>query len=123
LASISAYHCTAANYESTDWQSILFLYNKLIDTDPSPLVLLNRSVALAKVKGTEAGVTELEKLKSEPSLQSYHLFYTVYAEFYMELNRYPESASMLRKAIELTPLETEKSFLEQKLAYCENIFS
>ncbi len=121
LASISSYHCSAASFESTDWKSILFLYDKLIQADSSPVVLLNRTVALAKVKGTETALAELENLKNLQSLRSYHLLYSVFAEFYMELNRFGEAARMLRVAIELATLPAEKVFLSNKLSQCEKI--
>jgi RNA polymerase sigma-70 factor (ECF subfamily) len=122
MASISSYHCSAADFKSTDWESILFLYDKLIKTDQSPLVLLNRSVALAKVKGTEIAIAELERLKNLPSLHSYHLFYSVLAEFYMEIGKFQEAAEMLREAVALTPLAPEKAFLKRKLTESEKMF-
>jgi RNA polymerase sigma factor (sigma-70 family) len=123
LASISSYHCSAANYESTDWKSILFLYDKLIRVDHSQVVLLNRAVVLAKVEGIENAIEELKRLKSTPSLKSYHLYYSVCADFYMENDRYEEAIAMLLKAIELTPVNAEKMFLQRKLDHCkEKIF-
>lgn len=123
LASISFYHCTASRFEDTDWKSILFLYNKLMQVDASPVVMLNRAVALAKVEGPEAAITELGKLNRQTTLISYHLLYSVQAEFYMELGRYCEAAEMLKTAIECTPLPAEKGFLQRKLEQCEKIFS
>jgi predicted RNA polymerase sigma factor len=75
LAAISAYHCSAPDFESTDWESILLLYDKLIMIDHSPLVLLNRSVAVSKVSGPEKALLELEKIKDNPALQKYQPFY------------------------------------------------
>ncbi|HMH32018.1 MAG TPA: sigma-70 family RNA polymerase sigma factor [Puia sp.] len=121
LASISSYHCSAASFETTDWKSILFLYDKLMQSDPSPVVLLNRSIALAKVEGTETALAELENLKNVQALRSYHLLYSVLAEFYVELSRFGEAASMLREAIRLAPLPAEKVFLSNKLTQCEKI--
>jgi RNA polymerase sigma factor (sigma-70 family) len=123
LASISSYHCSAPDFYSTDWKSILFLYDKLIQVDNSPVILLNRAIVLAKVCGTEKALAEMEKLKDMPSLRSYQLFYSVRAEFYMEKDQYQEAITMLQKAIELTPINAEKSFLKKKLAHCaEKIF-
>jgi RNA polymerase sigma factor (sigma-70 family) len=119
LASISSYHCSAASFQSTDWESILFLYDKLVQADPSPVVIMNRAVALAKVKGSETAIAELERLNKIPSLQSYHLYYSAIAELYMDLNRFQEAAAMLRRAIELAPVPTEKIFLRRKLSACE----
>ncbi|MDB5145327.1 MAG: sigma-70 family polymerase sigma factor [Mucilaginibacter sp.] len=119
LALISSCHCSAANYSSTDWKSILSLYDKLAEIDHSPIVLLNRAVALARVAGPEKALVELENLTVVPALKTYHLFYSIQAEFYMELNRFEEATIFLQKAIYLTPLITEKEFLQRKLAQCQ----
>jgi RNA polymerase sigma-70 factor (ECF subfamily) len=118
LATISFYHCTSPDYESTDWESILFLYDKLLQADNSPLVLLNRAVALSKVHGPGVAIVEMEKLQSIPSLKTYCPFYTVQAELYIELHQYPEAFNMLEKAIGLTKLDNERIFLQKKLCYC-----
>lgn len=122
LASISFYHCSASNFQSTDWESILSLYDKLVAVNRSPVILLNRAVAFSKVKGAETAFYELENLKNTNSLKSYYLYYSVLAEFNMELSRFNEAAILLKTAIELAPLDTEKAFLEKKLARCEKIF-
>src|SRR4029079_18400044 len=62
LAAISAYHCSAADFESTDWGSILALYDKLLLIDPSPVVMLNRAIAFAKVKGPLKAIEVLKKI-------------------------------------------------------------
>lgn len=116
LATISSYHCSAPDYKSTDWKSILSLYDRLVQIDNSPVVLLNRAVAISKVTGAETAISELEKLKSTPSLKSYHLFYAVQAEFYIEMNSFPEAIAMLNQAVDLAPLDSEKVFLRKKLA-------
>src|SRR5882762_10372247 len=63
LAAISAYHCAAPDFGSTDWKSILSLYDNLVEMDSSPMVLLNRSIAVAKVQGSVQALNELEKIK------------------------------------------------------------
>jgi RNA polymerase sigma factor (sigma-70 family) len=124
LASISSYHCSSRDYASTNWQGILSLYDKLIETDHSPVVLLNRAVALSKVQGPAEAIAELEKLQNEPALKAYHLFYSVQAELLMELGRFPEAAVMFRSAIGFSMLESEKKFLENRLSACsEKIYS
>jgi predicted RNA polymerase sigma factor len=123
LATISAYHCSAANYQSTDWESILSLYNQLIQIDNSVVVLLNRAVALSKVSGAEVAIRELEKLQDTPPIKSYHLFYSVLAEFYIQILEFDKATEALKTAIALAPLETERSFLQKRLVYCrEKIF-
>jgi RNA polymerase sigma factor (sigma-70 family) len=118
LATISAYHCSAANYGSTDWPSILSLYDKLLLIDSSVVVLLNRTIALSKVEGPAKAIEELQKIKNDPALRSYHLLYSTLAEFYIELGNFKEAISYLEKAIDLSPLQAEKDLLQKKLEMC-----
>jgi RNA polymerase sigma-70 factor (ECF subfamily) len=118
LATISAYHCSAANYGSTDWASILSLYDKLLLIDSSVVVLLNRTIALSKVEGPAKAIEELQKIKNDPALRSYHLLYSTLAEFYIELGNFKEAISYLEKAIDLSPLQAEKDLLQKKLEMC-----
>lgn len=123
LAAISSYHCSSPDYKSTDWKSILALYDKLVEIDSSPVVMLNRTVAIAKVSGAAAAINELEKLQNIPTFESYYLFYSVWAEFYSESGQFAKAAGLLQKAIALAPLDSEKSFMQKKLASCyEKIF-
>ncbi len=123
LATISSYHCSSRDYGSTDWKSILTLYDRLVEIDNSPVVLLNRAVALSKVNGPAMAIGELEKLQNIPSLQSNYLLYSVLAEFCMELDHYKDAVDPLQKAIDLAPLDAERIFLRKKLEYCyEKIF-
>lgn len=118
LAAISAYHCAAADYESTDWKSILALYDKLMQIDQSPVVVLNRAIVVSKVDGVLEGIRELEKIKDTRALESYHLFYSTEAEFYMQLNDFRRASYSLEKAIQLSPLQAEKDMLQRKLDAC-----
>ncbi len=118
LAGISAYHCATFNNTPTDWESILALYDKLVETDQSPVVLLNRAVALSKVSGAAKAMAELEKIKQAPSIQSYHLFYSTQAALYMELKEFAKATAMLETAIELAPLQAEKKLLQEKHTWC-----
>jgi len=122
LASISSYHCCAVDYQSTDWQSILVLYDKLLLLDGSPVVHLNRAVALAKVAGVEEAVTVLKGLQNTTAIASYYLFHSIQAEFYMELGRPHEAAEMFEIAIKLAPLAAEKALLKSRLEACKKIF-
>lgn len=118
LASISAYHCMTVNNKPADWESILALYDNLIQIDSSPVVLLNRAIALSKARGAQKAIEELEKIKSTASLKSYYLFYSAQAAFYMELSQFSKAASTLETAIELAPLQAEKKLLQKKLEQC-----
>jgi RNA polymerase sigma-70 factor (ECF subfamily) len=115
LAAISAQHCIAPDYKSTNWQNILLLYDTFIRIDSSPLILLNRAVAVSKVKGAENALAELNLIKTNAFLKSYYLFYSTQAELYIEINRLPEAIRSLEKAIELAPLQIEKKMLQKKL--------
>lgn len=118
-AGIAACHCTAGNYESTDWRQILSLYDRLIQIDDSPVVALNRAVAAAQVHGPRAGMEAVEAIQNRAQLDSYYLLYAVLAEFETQLNNFPAAADHLRKAIRLTGVRSEQSLLSKRLRDCE----
>jgi RNA polymerase sigma factor (sigma-70 family) len=118
LAAISAYHCSAINFASTDWNSILLLYDKLGELDRSPLVALNRAIALSKVRGPETAIAELEKLKDLSPLKNYHLYYSTLGEFYMQAGRFTEAKNVLTTAIALSQLPAEQELLRKRLDTC-----
>jgi len=118
LATISAYHCSAPDFESTNWREILALYDHLLTLDSSSLVRLNRSIAVAKVKGFSYALAELKIIKADTSFTSYHLLYSTEAEFYLELRNFENAANSLRKAIDYSLLKAEKDLLSRKLQRC-----
>ncbi len=118
LATISAYHCSAVNYEATDWRAILALYDSLLKIDSSPVVLLNRAIALARVSGASAAIEELKNLEGSSSLKSYHHYYSTLGALYIESNRYKEAIPILQKAIDLASLPAEKVLLQKKIDLC-----
>jgi RNA polymerase sigma-70 factor (ECF subfamily) len=118
LAAISAHHCAARDFESTNWTGILALYDNLIKIDASPVVSLNRAIVVAKVNGPKKGLAELQKLKETSALESYHLFHSTLAEFYIQINDFENASRSLEKAIELSPLQAEKELLKKKLDQC-----
>jgi RNA polymerase sigma-70 factor (ECF subfamily) len=118
LATISAYHCSASDFESTDWKGILTMYDHLLLLDDSPLVKLNRSIAVSKVYGPARGIEELQAIKTDDSFKSYHLLYSTEAEFCMELKHFEKAALCLQKAIHFSPLEAERILLRKKLERC-----
>lgn len=120
LAAISACHCSAPDFEATDWQTILSLYNSLSQLDSSPLVLLNRSVAVSKVYGAFAALDELQKIEENVSLKKYHLFYSTQAEFYIQLKQYNMAMNCLEQAMSLSPLKQEKELLQKKMEFCSS---
>jgi RNA polymerase sigma factor (sigma-70 family) len=119
LAAISSYHCSAPDFAATDWKSILSLYDKLLQIDHSPIILLNRAVALSKVDGPLRAVMELESIRDEPAFAAYHLFYSTMAELYLELNEFSKAGRCIEMAITLSALKPEKDLLLRKLALCK----
>ena len=117
-AGIAACHCTAGDYASTDWERILELYDHLIALDDSPVIALNRAVALAQVLGPKAGLKALAEISRQPALESYHLLYAVQGEFEVRLNDYASAAEHFRKALELTDLKSEQAYLAKRLGEC-----
>jgi RNA polymerase sigma factor (sigma-70 family) len=120
LATISAHHCSAEDFQSTDWTNILSLYDRLLEIDNSPVVILNRSIALSKVSGPAKAIGELQKIKNNPSVKSYYLLYSTIAEFHIQLHEYKAASANLRIAISLSPLDPEKALLQKKLEHCMN---
>ena len=80
-AGIASCHCAAKDYESTDWSRILSLYDLLIGIDDSPVVALNRAVAVSNVHGPRTGIEVVETIKNREQLKSYYLLYTILGEF------------------------------------------
>ncbi len=115
LATISANHCISPSFEKTDWDEILALYNCLIEIEDTPIVRLNRSVALSKVHGNREAILELEKLRKEPALEKNHLFHATMAQLYGLENEKKKAAKSLRKAISLSKSVRDTKFLQKKL--------
>ena len=120
-AGIAACHCTARDFESTDWARILSLYDQLVEIDDSPVIALNRAVALAKVQGPKAAIESIAVIKNRAALNSYYLLFAVLAEFETQLENFELAAQHLRRAIELTDLKSEQIFLKQRLQACESL--
>ncbi len=118
-AGIAACHCTTNDYESTDWRRILSLYDQLVQIDDSPVIALNRAVAIAQVHGPAAGIKAVEAMQNQKSLDSYYLFYAVLAEFQSQMNNFAVASGHLRKAILLTDIKSERSLLSARLQNCQ----
>lgn len=119
-AGIAACHCTAPDYDSTDWPRILALYDRLVELDSSPVVALNRAVAVAHVDGPQAGIDALEAIAQRETLESYYLLYAVRAEFESQLQNHISAAKHLRRALELAELNSEKLLLSRRLKEVED---
>jgi RNA polymerase sigma factor (sigma-70 family) len=117
-AGIAACHATAISYSATDWAKILSLYDRLIEFDDSPVVALNRAVAVATVHGPEAGLHALEGIRHRQKLDSYYLLYAVTGELQMRLNNHKAAAEQFRKSFELAAAKSERAFLLKRLQCC-----
>jgi RNA polymerase sigma factor (sigma-70 family) len=117
-AGIAACHCTADDYQSTDWPRILSLYDRWMEKNDSPVVALNRAVALANVDGPRVGLEAIQAIQNRGQLASYYLFYAVLGEFEAQLDNFQASAEHFRKALRLTELKSEQSFLSKRLRNC-----
>jgi RNA polymerase sigma-70 factor (ECF subfamily) len=114
-AGIAAFHCTAADDQSTNWPAILAQYDHWLEMSDSPIVALNRAVALAKVEGPAAGLRAVEAISNRRPLESYYLTYAVLGEFEAQLGHFEAATNHLRKALQLAELKSERSFLSKKL--------
>ena len=114
-AGIAACHCAAEDYASTDWRHILSLYDGLVRVDDSPVVALNRAVAVANVHGAEAGIEAVAAIRNRAKLDSYYLLYAVMGEFESQLNHCDTAAAHFRRALELAETKSERQFLAKKL--------
>lgn len=113
-AAIAACHATAARAEDTDWSDIAALYGELVRQVPSPVVELNRAVAVGMAQGPEAGLALVDKLTE--SLTGYHLLPATRADLLRRLGRAAEAATSYREAIALAPTEAERTYLTARLA-------
>ncbi len=115
-AAIAAVHARAERAEATDWPQIAELYRVLLRTRPSPVVELNRAVAVAMAEGPEAGLALLDQLEETGALADYHLLPAARADLLRRLGRSNEAAAAYRKALDLARLEPERRFLTGRLA-------
>ena len=118
-AGVAACHCAAKDYESTDWPQILSLYDRLVEMNDSPVILLNRAVALAKVHGPRAGIEAVQAIQDRQELNSYYLLYAVLGEFEADLNNKESAVNYFRKSLELTTIKSEQIFMSKKLKQIE----
>ncbi len=115
-AAIAAVHAEARTAGETDWQQILALYNELSITTPSPVVALNRAVAVAMSEGLEEGLAAIDSVGSSGELDQYYLFHAARADILRRLGRREDAARAYRKAITLTYNAVEQSYLRRRLA-------
>jgi RNA polymerase sigma-70 factor (ECF subfamily) len=115
-AAIAAIHAEAATPADTDWREIIGLYDLLLRITPSPIIALNRSVAVAQLHGPERGLEHLDELLKQGGLENYQLAHAARADFLRRLNRHDEARRAYRRAIELTEQGPARRFLEKRVA-------
>ena len=120
-AAIAACHARAAKAEDTDWQRIVALYGLLAQVAPSPVVELNRAVAVAMASGPQAGLELTDSLMSEPSLKNYHLLPTVRGDLLTKLERFEEARLEFERAAALTRNVREQELLLKRARMCSDI--
>ena len=114
-AAIAAVHAEAKSAAATDWRQIVALYNQLVRIQPSPVVHLNRAVAIAMRDGPEAGLTHIDALLEHGELVNYYLAHSARADLYRRLGRTDEARAAYEKALALTQQEPERKFLQERI--------
>jgi len=115
-AAIAAVHAEAASADQTDWPQIVGLYDVLLRAVPSPVIELNRAVAVSMRDGPLAGLQQVDGILARGELLDYHLAYSARGEFCRQLGRVEEARSAFERALELTHQVPEKRFIERRLA-------
>ncbi|MGH8519210.1 MAG: RNA polymerase sigma factor [Panacagrimonas sp.] len=118
-AGIAACHARARTAEETDWPGIAALYAQLAEVAPSPVVELNRAVALGMARGPAAGLAHADRLRSEAKLRDYHLLPSVRGDFLFKLGRLDEARAEFERAADLTRNERERALLLGRAAACD----
>jgi RNA polymerase sigma-70 factor (ECF subfamily) len=114
-AAIAAVHAEAESAAVTDWRQIVALYNRLAQIQPSPVVQLNRAVAIAMCEGPEAGLTNIDAVLEHGGLANYYLAHSARADMYRRLGRTDEARSSYEQALALTQQEPERQFLKERI--------
>jgi RNA polymerase sigma-70 factor, ECF subfamily len=115
MAAIAAHHASARTPAETDWAEIASLYDRLVEMVPSPVVALNRAVAVAMSEGPRAGLALVEELERSGDLSDYHLLPATRADLLRRLGRNREAAVAYRRAIELASTDAERRYLIRRL--------
>jgi RNA polymerase sigma-70 factor (ECF subfamily) len=114
-AAIAAVHAEAESVAVTDWRQIVALYDRLLRIQPSPVVQLNRAVAIAMRDGPEVGLTHIDAVLEYGELANYYLAHSARADMYRRLGRTAEARSSYEKALALTQQEPERQFLQERI--------
>ncbi|HTC19714.1 MAG TPA: DUF6596 domain-containing protein, partial [bacterium] len=120
-AAIAACHARARTPEKTDWARIAALYDELAKLAPSPIVELNRAVALSMAFGPAVGLELIDRLAAEPALKNYHLLPSVRGDFLAKLGRFDEARAEMERAASLTRNESERKMLLKRASSLKTI--
>jgi RNA polymerase sigma-70 factor (ECF subfamily) len=118
-AAIAALHCASPTYEETEWAKILELYDLLYRLKPTPIVALNRAIALGKAVGPEEALAELSRIHDPAKLKDYPFYPAAQGEFYLLAGRLEEAAKRFEQAAKLARSRSETEFFERKLKACQ----
>ncbi len=118
-AAIAACHGRARRPEDTDWARIVTLYDELFARQPSPVVALNRAVAIGMAAGPQAGLDAVDRLTSERALEAYHLLWSVRGDLLGKLGRTAEAKADFERAASLTENDRERTYLRQRAEACD----
>jgi RNA polymerase sigma-70 factor (ECF subfamily) len=116
-AAIAAVHAEAESVAATDWRQIVALYDQLLRIQPSPVVQLNRAVAIAMRDGPEAGLAHIDAVLEHGELANYYLAHSARADMYRRLGRTAEARASYEKALALTQQEPERQFLQERIRH------
>ncbi len=116
MAAVNAVHAEASGFAATDWREIADLYDVLVRIWPSPVVALNRAVAVGHADGPEAGLAALDELATEPQLAAYHYLPAARADFLRRLDRTADARLAYSEALLLAENDVERAFLQERLA-------
>jgi RNA polymerase sigma-70 factor (ECF subfamily) len=114
-AAIAALHCQATRHEETDWPQIVRLYEVLERVQPSPIVSLNRAVAIAMANDTQSGLAIIDQLAANGDLENYHIFHAARAELLRRSGVHEEAAKSYLRALELVTNDSERRYLQRRL--------
>jgi RNA polymerase sigma-70 factor (ECF subfamily) len=114
-AAIAAVHAQSESVAATDWRQIVALYDRLLQIQPSPVVELNRAVAIAMRDGPEAGLTHIDAVLEHGELANYYLAHSARADMYRRLGKTTEARAAYEKALALTQQEPERQFLQERI--------
>jgi RNA polymerase sigma-70 factor, ECF subfamily len=118
-AAIVACHARARTADETDWERIVLIYDALLQISPSPIVALNRAVAVSMARGPAAGLDAVDSLAADSALAGYHLLSSVRGDLLMKLGRFPEAREEIQRAITMTQNLREQELLMKRLKQME----